>query len=72
MRIGPNGEKRPTDVIANAVRVCQIATGEAQEEYINPDRQAAGRKGGAARAKALSPERRSEIAKTASTARRTS
>ena len=32
MPIGPKGEKRPADLIANAVRVMQIATGEAEEE----------------------------------------
>ena len=31
---GPNGEKRPTSVTANAVRVMQIATGIAEEEYV--------------------------------------
>lgn len=36
MPIGPNGEKRPADIIANAVRVMQIATGEAEEEYNDP------------------------------------
>ncbi len=30
---GPKGEKRPAHVIANAVRVMQIATGEAEEDY---------------------------------------
>jgi hypothetical protein len=29
---GPKGEKRPADVIGNAVHVMRIATGEAQEE----------------------------------------
>jgi hypothetical protein len=29
---GPRGEKRPADVIGNAVRVMRIATGDAQEE----------------------------------------
>ncbi len=33
MLTGPKGEKRPAHVIANAVRVMQIATGEAQEDY---------------------------------------
>jgi len=28
MPTGPNGEKRPTDVIANAVHVMKVATGE--------------------------------------------
>lgn len=67
---GPKGEKRPADVIGNAVRVMQIATGERQEEYeakIEKDEAAAalGRKGGAARAKAMTPERRAEIASKA-------
>ena len=29
--IGPNGEKRPGDTIANALHVAKIATGEAEE-----------------------------------------
>ncbi len=29
---GPEGEKRPADVIGDAVRVMQIATGEVEEE----------------------------------------
>ncbi len=29
---GPRGEKRPADVIGNAVRVMRIATGEETEE----------------------------------------
>ncbi len=33
---GPNGEKRPADVIGAAVKVMQIATGEI-EENTNPD-----------------------------------
>jgi hypothetical protein len=28
---GPHGEKRPADVIGNAVRVMRIATGEEEE-----------------------------------------
>lgn len=34
MAVGPNGEKRPTGVIANAVLVAKLATGEAQEECV--------------------------------------
>ncbi len=34
----PNGEKRPADVIANAVRVAQIATGEAEETRSQPSK----------------------------------
>ena len=71
---GPKGEKRPADVIANAVRVMQIATGEAQEEFEADDgkdkgAQAMGRKGGAARAASMTPERRAEIARAAAAKR---
>ena len=30
---GPQGQKRPADVIGNAVKVMRIATGEEEEEY---------------------------------------
>ena len=69
MPIGPNGEKRPADVVANAVHVMRVATGEAEEEYVNRGKSAGGRKGGAARAQALSAERRREIAKEGAVAR---
>ena len=50
---GPKGEKRPADVIGNAVRVMQIATGEIEEDMTvdSGKDQAAkeiGRKGGEA------------------------
>ena len=32
MPTGPKGQKRPADVIGNAVRVMQIATGEIDED----------------------------------------
>ena len=70
---GPKGQKRPADVIGNAVRVMQIATGEAEEEYDDdgkdPAAKALGRKGGKARAAKLTPERRSEIARKAAAGR---
>ena len=54
---GPKGQKRPADVIGNAVKVMQIATGEAEEETSDDGKdkaaQALGRKGGAARARKL-------------------
>ena len=55
MPIGPKGEKRPTDVIGNAVKVMRIATGEEPEDYgsddgKDPAAKALGKKGGAARA----------------------
>jgi hypothetical protein len=69
MPTGPKGEKRPADVISNAVRVMRIATGEVDDmpDDDGKDRaaQALGKKGGAARAKSMTPERRAEIAKKA-------
>jgi len=63
---GPKGQKRPADVIGNAVRVMQIATGEV-EEAPAPRSAAAelGSKGGKARAANLSKKRRAEIARAA-------
>ena len=65
MPIGPHGEKRPGDTLANALHVARLATGEAEETYVDPARQAAAKKGGKARAAALTPERRREIARKA-------
>ena len=66
---GPKGEKRKADVIGNAILVAKIATGEAKDgvEDDGKDKaaQALGKKGGAARAKSMTPERRREIAKKA-------
>jgi hypothetical protein len=47
---GPHGEKRPADVIGNAIMVAKIATGEAVDNT-QPETAAAtlGRKGGQAR-----------------------
>ena len=70
---GPKGEKRPADVIGNAVHVMRIATGEIEEtipdDGKDPAAKALGRKGGAARAKAMTPERRAEVAKRATAKR---
>ena len=33
MSTGPKGEKRPADVIGNAVKVMRIVTGEEPEDY---------------------------------------
>ena len=62
---GPNGQKRPADVIGAAVMVGRIATGDECDEPAKPN----GKAGGRARAKALSPERRSRIAQKAAEAR---
>ena len=63
-------------MIANAVRVMQIASGEAEEEFEGQTddgkdkaAQALGRKGGAARAASMTPERRAEIARKAAAKR---
>ena len=70
---GPKGQKRPADVIGNAVKMMRIAIGEEDEEYEDdgkdPAAKALGKKGGAARAKNLTPEQRSEIAKKAAAKR---
>ncbi len=66
---GPKGQKRPADMVGNAVRVMQIATGEAEDEYDDDGKDKAavalGRKGGKARAAKLSKQRRAEIARKA-------
>ncbi len=73
MPIGPKGEKRPADVIGNAVTVAKIATGEVEERFVSEGKDQAavelGRKGGKARAKKISKRRRSEIASKAARAR---
>jgi len=67
---GPKGEKRPADVIGNAVKVMRIATGDEQEDLGKaPKRAKGGRKGGKARARILSAEERSDIARAAASAR---
>ena len=67
---GPKGQKRPADVISNAVHVMRIATGEIEESGVTEDgkNKAAvelGRKGGLARAGSLSAKKRRDIAKKA-------
>jgi hypothetical protein len=67
---GPKAERRPADVIGNAVKVMRILTGDeveilAEDDGKDPAAKALGRKGGAARAKSMSPKRRSEIARKA-------
>ena len=66
---GPKGQKRPADAIGNAVKIARIATGEepdtVEDDGKDPAAKALGRKGGAARAKKLTAEERSAIAKKA-------
>ncbi len=71
---GPNGERRPADVIGAAVRVMRIATGEEGEDVppAPPKDEAAaamGRKGGRARADGMTAERRAEVARAAAAKR---
>ncbi len=69
---GPKGQRRPADVISNAVTVMRIATGEVAEKTKDGRDAAAvalGRRGGLARAKSLSKKRRVAIAKQAAEAR---
>lgn len=68
MPTGPQGEKRPRDVVANAVRCCKVLVGDAEEEHVGKQRNG-GLKGGKARASKLSPGRRSEIARKAAASR---
>ena len=53
MPTGPKGQKRPPDVIAKAVRVAKIATGEAEEVYAESHR-----KGGSRHSKSGADENR--------------
>jgi hypothetical protein len=70
---GPRGEKRSADVIGNAVKVMRIATGEETEELETDRAKSAaaelGSRGGKARAKRMTPEQRSAVAKKAAKAR---
>lgn len=69
-------KKRPRDPIELAKLIGDIATGQVEDRetddkhppYVERGRKG-GRKGGKARASKLTPEQRSEIARTAATAR---
>ena len=65
---GPKGEKRPADVIGNAVKIMKIATGEIEDDRPGA-RAKGGKKGGKVRAANLTPEQRSKFARTAASAR---
>src|SRR5437879_8016618 len=67
---GPKGDRRPADVIGNAVHVMRIATGEVEDARPSPDpakeyMRRGGLAGGRARAVMLTKKRRVEIAKKA-------
>lgn len=65
---GPNGERRPADTIGAAVMVAKIATGEIEDNK-KSGRVRSGKAGAKARKDALTPEKRSEIARKAANAR---
>ena len=65
---GPKGEKRPADVVGAAVMVAKIATGEIEEDQAS-GRVRSGKAGGKARAKALTPKQRTDIARKGAEAR---
>ncbi|MCA3719657.1 MAG: RNA-binding protein [Phenylobacterium sp.] len=68
---GPRGDKRPADAVGLAVLVSRIATGEIEDtaDDSKAHHREGGKKGGAVRAAALTPEQRSEIAKKAAAKR---
>ena len=67
---GPKGEMRPANVTGCAVHVARIATGEIEDTtYEQPNKVKAGRAGAKARAKKLTPEERSKIARVAAEVR---
>jgi hypothetical protein len=71
---GPKGQKRPADVISNAVHVMRIATGEIEDIERTDDGKSKaavelGRKGGRARAEHLSATKRRTIARNAAQTR---
>jgi hypothetical protein len=70
---GPKGERRPRDVIGNAVHIMRIATGEIEDTITDGGKNAAavalGRMGGKARAAGMSAKKRRAIAKKAAAVR---
>ena len=73
---GPKGERRPADVIGNAVHVMRLATGQITADVPSPEdegKSAAavelGRLGGRARAKKMSKKQRTAAARNAAKAR---
>jgi hypothetical protein len=67
---GPQGQKRPADAVSRAVMVAQIATGEIEDDgYAQKSSVKRGSAGGAARAKALSPQKRKSVAAAGAAAR---
>jgi hypothetical protein len=67
---GPQGQKRPADVIGAAVMVAKIATGEIEEKLKEPSGKVrSGKAGAKARAEKMTPAERSAVAKKAAAKR---
>jgi len=67
---GPQGQKRPADVIGNAVHIAKIATGEIEETSLKqPAKRASGLAGAKARQENTTQAQRREIAERAAAAR---
>lgn len=67
---GPQGQKRPADVIGNAVLIAKIATGEEKETSLKqPAKRASGLAGAKARQENTTKAQREEIARKAAEAR---
>lgn len=67
---GPQGQKRPADVIGNAVHIARIATGEEQETTLKqPAKRNSGLAGAKARQESTTSEDRKAIAQKAAAAR---
>ena len=69
MAKGPKGEKRPADLNKRAFTIVQIAVGDAMDAPKSQRAAKAGKAGGVARAKALSPTERKGISERAASAR---
>jgi len=67
---GPQGQKRPADVIGAAIMVAKIATGEITEKLKEPSGKVrSGKAGGKARAEKMTAAERSNVAKKAAAKR---
>ena len=66
---GPNGQKRPVDVIGNAVHIARIATGEVEDTTVKASSRERGLAGAKARQENTTAEERSDIARRAAAAR---
>ncbi len=67
---GRQGQRRPADVIGNAVHIAKIATGEIEEATLKqPAKRASGLAGAKARQENTTTEQRKEIARKAASVR---